>query len=328
MDTSIYQEFITLVTHRNYASAARDLNMSQSSLSRHMAALSRELGCRLFCDTKPLTLTAAGEIVLRWSGKIVGDYENMRAELKSSPPAKDARIAIADMLSINTFYVGIMEATNLAKAEFPNFHTDYLDMQNSGLNPSEMVSQGRVDISFEVTLSTAPKTELDTPDGIQAIWIPEFHGNLVLGVAKDSPFADGKAHSLTDFAQSRFILQANRYSERFRKDFVTICAEVGFYPNITLVPSNNSLEFYTTPPRDGVHLLSRVDKNNKPIIADGLKKSTHIVYLNDRDRYVDAFVLAKDNPEQPELAFMLNYLKRHSEENRNRMLSSSETNSE
>lgn len=319
MDTEIYREFMTLVTHRNFVSAARDLNMSQSSLSRHMAALSHELGCQLFYETRPLTLTAAGEVVLRWSGKIVGDQASMKAELKSLPPSNDTRITVADLLSLNMLYIGLTDAINRAKAAFPGFRADYLEMQNSGLNPSEMVEKGRVDISFEVIAGDKPTTSLERTDGLQAIWVPEFHGRLVCGVGKESPLASKQSRPLSDFSQSRFILQANRYSERFRKDFIEMCSEVGFYPNITLVPSDNPLEFYSTPPKDGVHLLSRVDRSYRPLISEGLKRNAAIVTLEDKDRFVDAFIIAKAHPEQPELAFILECLKAHAESERERL---------
>ena len=63
MDIEVYREFMALAAHKSFVSAARDLNMSQPSLSRHMNALSNDLGCRLFYDTRPLSLTAAGEVV-------------------------------------------------------------------------------------------------------------------------------------------------------------------------------------------------------------------------------------------------------------------------
>ena len=73
MDIEVYREFMALAAHKSFVSAARDLNMSQPSLSRHMNALSNDLGCRLFYDTRPLSLTAAGEVVLKHAGKIIGD---------------------------------------------------------------------------------------------------------------------------------------------------------------------------------------------------------------------------------------------------------------
>ena len=260
MDIEVYREFMVLATHKSYVSASRDLNMSQPSLSRHMTALQHELGCRLFYETRPLSLTAAGEVVLRFAGKIVGDQANMQAELRKLSSVSANRITIVDMLHTNTLYLGVSEAVTQAKQTFPGLRVDYLNMNDSGLSARQMVEAGKVDLSFEAVISEGLSTELDVPDTLQAIWIPEFHGELVLGVSKDSPLASRTDLRLEDLAQSRFIMQANRLNERFKEDFIKLCSDVGFYPNISLDPSDNPLEFYATNPADGIHLISKVDK--------------------------------------------------------------------
>ena len=271
--------------------------------------LSRELGCQLFYETRPLTLTAAGEVVLRWSGKIIGDQAGLIEELSTVPAQDDARITVADLLAFNVLYTGINDAVDEARSRYPGFRADYIEMQNSGLSPCQMVESGKVDLSFEITLSRSMRTELDVPAGLTAIWIPEFHGELVCAVDKSSPLADVSSRPLSDFSQSRFVFQANRYSERFRDEFISMCTDVGFYPNITLDPSENPLEFYSTPPRDGVLLLSRVSKEHQPIIAESLKQNASIVSLDDETRFVDAFVIAKADVDAPELAFVLEQLR-------------------
>jgi len=40
LDIELYREFISLVSRGSFVSAARDLNMSQPSLSWHMSTLS------------------------------------------------------------------------------------------------------------------------------------------------------------------------------------------------------------------------------------------------------------------------------------------------
>ena len=313
MDIEVYREFMVLATHKSYVSASRDLNMSQPSLSRHMTALQHELGCRLFYETRPLSLTAAGEVVLRFAGKIVGDQANMQAELRKLSSVSANRITIVDMLHTNTLYLGVSEAVTQAKQEFPGLRVDYLNMNDSGLSARQMVEAGKVDLSFEAVISDGPSTELDVPDSLQAIWIPEFHGELVLGVGKDSPLASRTDLRLEDLAQSRFIMQANRLNEHFKEDFIRLCSEAGFYPDITLDPSDNPLEFYATNPADGIHLISKVDKKYKPLIASLLKQNVAIVPLTDKKRYVDAYALMRKDPERPELDFVATCLAQHAE---------------
>lgn len=313
MDIEIYREFMVLAAHRSFVSAARDLNMSQPSLSRHIAALEKDIGCTLFYETRPLSLTSSGEVVLKFAGKLIGDQANMLTELHSLAAARNERILILDMLHTNALYVGINEATIRAKQKFNGLRIEFPNMDSSGLSAQQMIETEKVDISFETVITSASSPDPKLPSSVRSIWIPEFHGELVLGVSKDSALASCTDLALGDLSEARFIMQANRHSERFREDFITMCTEVGFYPNITLVPSDNPLEFYATDPRDGIHLLTKVDKKYKPIIADLLKQHVSIVPLVDKKRYVDAYALMKKNSGRPELDFLAEELEQHAE---------------
>lgn len=313
MDIEIYREFMALAAHKSFVSAARDLNMSQPSLSRHMNALAHDLGCQLFYDTRPLSLTAAGEVVLKHAGKIIGDQANMLAELHALPASSNNRILILDLLHTNALYVGINEAVACAKERFAGLRVEYVNMDNSGLGGQQMIDAGKVDVAFETVITEDAPTELEVSDTVEAIWVPEFHGELVAGVSRTSPLATRTELSLRDLAQSRFILQANRYSERFREDFIELCREVGFYPNITLVPTDNPLEFYAADPGDGIHLLTKVDRKYKPLMSDMLKQHVTILPFTDKKRYVDAFALMKSDPNRPDLEYFAELLREHAE---------------
>ncbi|OUO89772.1 hypothetical protein B5F40_09605 [Gordonibacter sp. An230] len=319
MDIDIYREFTALATHRSFVSAARDLNMSQPSLSRHMTAFARELGCQLFYETRPLSLTAAGEVVLKYAGKIIRDQENMLAELNKLPARSESRILIIDLFPTNALYVGINETAALAKQQFPGLRVEFINMDSSGMNARQMVEMGKIDISIETTISSSQEPlEPNVSDKLQTIWIPEFHGELVVGIAKESPLASRPDLQLTDLAQSRFILQANRHSERFREDFVNICTERGFYPNITLVPTDSQLEFYGSHPADGIHLLTKVDRKYNPLISSLLKEHVRIRTLKD-DCWVNSYALMSSCPDKPELRFFAEHLRQHADRMRNEM---------
>lgn len=313
MDIEFYREFMMLAAHKSFVSAARDLNMSQPSLSRHMAAFSNDLGCELFYETRPLSLTAAGEVVLKYAGKIIGDQANMLVELHSLPTSNSSRILILDMLHTNALYIGINEVALLAKKNFPGLRIEFINMDNSGLDAQQMVQMEKIDLSIETVITDEPFADPGLSDSMRAIWIPEFHGELVMGIAKNSPWASYTDLQLSDLVEARFILQANRHSEHFRKDFINMCAEVGFYPNITLVPLSNPLEFYATDPGDGIHLLTRVDRRYKPLISDLLKQHVVVKTLKDKKRYVNAYALMKKDITRPELKFFADELEQHVE---------------
>lgn len=319
MDIELYREFMTLATHKSFVAAAQALNMSQPSLSRHMATLSREVGARLFYETRPLSLTKQGEIILKYAGKIIRDQENMLSDLRSLPSAQNRRVLIVNMLHANTLYIGVNEVIARAKKDFEGLRIEFVNLDNGGLDARQMVEKDKVDISFEIGITHGEGIPPVMDDELQAIWVPEFHGELVVGLSRESPLAQRDSLALRDLSQQRFILESNLHSDRFRKDFIAMCAEEGFYPNITMVPSSSPLEFYATDPGDGIHLLTRVDPKYKPFIADLLKQHTKIMRFSDQKRYVDAYALLRKDPDRPELAFFAKELARHAEEGREQL---------
>lgn len=64
MDTNLLHEFVTLAEYLNFSTAAKMMNMSQSTLSRHIGDLERHYGTLLFSRRDSLTLTYAGQILL------------------------------------------------------------------------------------------------------------------------------------------------------------------------------------------------------------------------------------------------------------------------
>ena len=71
MDTNYIREFVMLSDCLNFSEAAERLFISQSSLSKHIRALERELGIALFDrTTRSIRLSAAGALYLSYARKI------------------------------------------------------------------------------------------------------------------------------------------------------------------------------------------------------------------------------------------------------------------
>ncbi len=248
-----------------------------------------------------MRLTAAGETVLEHACKIVGAEETLLSELANMPVSGGARIRVVDMMHANTLYIGLNEAVEEAKESFPDLRVEYVSMEPSGLNAQQLVDAGKADIAFETTMSTEMPPATRSMDGFLAILIPEFHGEFVVGVPKGSKLAEKENLVLADLAGERFILPANRSGEIFRRNFIEACRKAGFYPNISLVPMDNAFMFYGSEPHDAVHLLVRVDRKYKPLIADLVKQHTVIKSFVDEKRYIDPFAVVDPRCEDPAL---------------------------
>lgn len=74
MKLSYLKEFVVLAGYSKLTSAARMLHMSPSTLSQHVAALEKEIGCELFSRDGGFALTRAGEATLDHAQKILFEY--------------------------------------------------------------------------------------------------------------------------------------------------------------------------------------------------------------------------------------------------------------
>jgi len=73
--------FLAVSEHRNFSRAAEALFMTQSALSKQIAAMEEELGIRLFeRDNKRVSLSPAGEYLLKESKKINARIQNSLLE--------------------------------------------------------------------------------------------------------------------------------------------------------------------------------------------------------------------------------------------------------
>lgn len=71
METAYFQEYVKLAQCGSFTAAARDMHLTQSTLSKHIAALEREFGTDLFIrDRSGIKLTEAGKALYSQAAKL------------------------------------------------------------------------------------------------------------------------------------------------------------------------------------------------------------------------------------------------------------------
>lgn len=93
MEMAYLQEYIALANRRSFTETARALHLTQSTLSKHVAALEREFGVDLFIrDRNGVSLTEAGAVLYRQAVRINRTLQQTKRLLET---ASDD--AVADM---------------------------------------------------------------------------------------------------------------------------------------------------------------------------------------------------------------------------------------
>lgn len=100
MDISRFGEFVILAQSRTFLDAADLLFMSQSTLSKHIMSMERELGCMLIDRTqRHVTLTPQGETLLVYAQKIATLQHRYLAALRSDQTAPTEHITVGSIPS-------------------------------------------------------------------------------------------------------------------------------------------------------------------------------------------------------------------------------------
>jgi DNA-binding transcriptional LysR family regulator len=84
MRVETLREYVTFARCLNFTRAAAELHLTQSTLSKHVAALERELGATLVLREKPLRLSAAGIKLLETAQAILAVYDDEMASWRAA----------------------------------------------------------------------------------------------------------------------------------------------------------------------------------------------------------------------------------------------------
>lgn len=145
MDLRVLRYFLTVAREQSFTNAAEQLNITQPTLSRQLAALEEELGAKLFDRSgRSITLTDEGLLLKRRALEIVDLEEKIISEFKGNQEEIEGKITIGcgEFMAVET----LAEICKTYKEKYPMvqiaIHTGTAD------NILEMMSKGLVDIGL------------------------------------------------------------------------------------------------------------------------------------------------------------------------------------
>ena len=95
MDTGYLREFVTFAGYLNFTAAARVLNISQPTLSRHIAELEHQLGCLLVDrNASSLRLTYGGSELLGSASELLALEDKLARHMHSIGNGPQATLVI------------------------------------------------------------------------------------------------------------------------------------------------------------------------------------------------------------------------------------------
>lgn len=142
MTLDLLREYIVFAKHLNFSRAAAELSMTQSTLSKHVAALEKELGFLVVERGRELRFTAQGKAFLESAQKVVHLYDDELAALQAQFASNAEPVLLYEGLSRWTEFLDSLDDVPFSFAEI-----------KSGESIIEGVTKGRMDVGFGHDLS-------------------------------------------------------------------------------------------------------------------------------------------------------------------------------
>ncbi|MDU2064343.1 MAG: LysR family transcriptional regulator [Sporomusaceae bacterium] len=214
---------------KSFSQAAKQLYISQPSLSQYIINIEKQLGASLFDrGTTPLTLTLAGEKYVATASKILALEAELDQEIADIAQLKKGRLTIGSSPFRSTHF--LPQILPRFKAKFPGVEIVLAEGMTAEL---EMLAlNGQTDFSIGL---------LPVDENLFH-YEPIFTEEIVAAIPASHPLSQeyGKCKSkkvrpqisLTALKDQPFIMVKS--GQRLHQRILDLCAAVGFKPRITL----------------------------------------------------------------------------------------------
>jgi LysR family transcriptional regulator, transcription activator of glutamate synthase operon len=217
MEIRQIQYFLSIVETGSFSAAADEHYISQSSLSKVIIALEKELGVSIFDRSKrKIFLTEAGEAFLGHARKLNTTYKAMVVEL-------DGYKANVDSFSIAAIPVLTQYGITTSIAQFkdlnPNIRFSLEEID--GLNILPALDERRFDLAF---------TRHNYLNHDQYASLEIYRDKMLVMVSKNNQYAKRSSISLKELSKDNFIV-FDKVTDLY-KLIMDECGKAGFEPTV------------------------------------------------------------------------------------------------
>lgn len=243
MDISYILEFIVLADTVNFGTAAKQLGITQSTLSKHVRQLEEDLGAPLFNRTKRnVSLNEFGELFLSYAQRIAAVYNHYSDEMQeqNSLASRTLRIGVFPMM----MYYNIMDLIQAFLNQNPEISIEYVEGETEQLKA--MLLQHRLDFAFLRELSAD-----QSPEYIRETFAKDV---LVALLPSNHPLAKAEHVTIEQLASESFLLVPK--GSTIHSLCLNLFADAGITPNIVYIGSGENI-FDLVPSGSGISLLTK-----------------------------------------------------------------------
>lgn len=218
MEITYLKEFLEVHRQGSFSTAAEELCLSQSALSKHIQALERELDIPLFDrTTRSLQLTRLGEELLPIVQEVTNCYDRLLEEKTKLQQQQKESLTIASIPAMAEYGIGRVIAG--FSSLYPNIEVQVREVEPARL--TELLLNETADIAF---MRDEPEREKEFQ------YIPYRTDYMTAVVRKDHPLARRRKVTVSDLqGESLLLLEARASIFKLCEEF---CVQAGFEPTV------------------------------------------------------------------------------------------------
>lgn len=145
MDLRVLRSFVAVAEERNFTHAAERLHIAQPPLSRQIQQLEREFGVELIDrSSRPLQLTAIGQLVYEQARQILGRVSDMREMVATAARTENRRFVMGYVGTV--IYARLPPIIRDFRAHVLNVDLSLIELVT--LDQISALKEGRIDIGW------------------------------------------------------------------------------------------------------------------------------------------------------------------------------------
>jgi len=284
--------FVQIAKDQNFTIAAKQLFITQPTLSWTVKQLEEELGVKLFvAKGKKLVLTAEGEELLQHANYLLNEHQKVVELFQSRKDLLSGHINVGIPTLFGAYF--FMNSIMTFMEKYPKIK---VTMHNFGsIAIQEMVEAGTVELGIVSYLF--PSNTLDV------IELPNATYPIVVVASKKHPLAAKSSLTFADLKSAGFILLSEGYTVGELP--IQACKRAGFTPNVILRSSEWDIICEAVANSNNISILPY------PFLEKAHKENIAVIPINDPESIIPIAIITKKNrekslPLQKFIQFILN----------------------
>ncbi|MCI8367278.1 MAG: LysR family transcriptional regulator [Eggerthellaceae bacterium] len=288
MNIEVAREYVTLVRCLSFTEASKQLNITQSALSKHLIALEKEFGCQLLDRSyRHVTLTEAGRILFDGASQIIQKYEEIQQDINALAHCETLRF-VGDFYDSDDSALALLSATLAKQNGIAN-----IILEAAIGNLFEKVASGEADLTIEYSdPAEVEQAGLACKPFVERPLIAVFDAN--------HPLANRDAITLEDLKDQTLLRLAMRDADTAWDQIERLLKKRGIIPNVRPIAVSNQFTVFTTPLEDDVLIWKSTERNlglllntercrGVPIIDEDAVLTSYAIYRPDSEARLEGF---------------------------------------